>query len=103
LIGGVAGAALGGIVGKTMDQRDCEQAQVALRQAATVPTGQQIAWNSPATGNHGTFTPVSDPATNPNGQTCRQYKRDSIIGGQQTGGDIGIVCRTPDGDYQSVQ
>lgn len=103
LIGGLAGLVIGGLVGKGLDQRDCQHAQVALRQMAVAKTGQQIEWNNPATGNHGTLTPVSDSTTNANGQTCRQYKRDQVIGGQATGGDVGVVCRTADGDYQIVQ
>jgi surface antigen len=34
---------------------------------------------------------------------CRSYKRDIVMkDGQQTGGDAGLVCRTPDGDWQAV-
>ena len=103
LIGGLAGALVGGVVGSSMDQRDCQQAQAALRQAAIAQTGQQVTWVDPPTGNHGTFTPVNDPAPNANGQMCRQYKRDMVIGGRQTGGDVGVVCQSPNGDYQAVQ
>jgi surface antigen len=103
LIGLAAGALMGAFVGKTLDERDCEQAQVAMRQMAAARTGQMIAWNNAANGDHGTLTPLSDPAPNANGQMCRQYKRDQVIGGTQTGGDVGVVCRTADGDYQVVQ
>ena len=102
LIGALAGAVAGGLVGTSLDQEDCKQAQVALRQMETARTGSQIAWSNPQSGNRGTFTPTSD-AQEVNGKTCRSYKRDIVLkDGQQTGGDTGVVCRTPDGDWQEV-
>jgi surface antigen len=104
LIGALVGVVAGAMIGDSLDQRDCEQAQAALRRVGTASTGQQVAWNS-ATGNRGTFMPLSDPTPVPNrnNQLCRQYRRDSVIGGKQTGGDVGVICRKADGDYEVVQ
>ena len=96
------GLLAGGITGAMLDQRDCQQAQMALGQMETARVGQQIAWANPATGNNGVFTPLSDAAPAQNGQLCRQYGQDNSINGQKTGGDVGVVCRTPEGDWQAV-
>jgi len=102
LIGGLLGAVAGGAIGKTLDNRDCAAAQLALRQLDTTPTGRQIAWADPDTGTHGTFTPTAD-ATISNGRTCRPVQRDiTFKDGTQTGGDTGIVCRNANGDYETM-
>jgi surface antigen len=101
-IGGIIGGLAGATAGAAIDQRDCMQAQAAMRYMSTANVGQPIPWSDPATGNSGTLTPLTPPAPSQNGQVCRQYKRDSTISGQQTGGDVGITCRTANGDWQVV-
>lgn len=101
-IGGLIGAIGGGIIGSSIDQTDCQNAQAALQRVASARTGQQVTWNNPANGDHGTLTPTTNPVQTSNG-TCRNYQRDNVINGQQTGGDVGVVCRTASGDYQVVQ
>jgi surface antigen len=101
-IGGVVGLLGGAMVGAAVDQRDCMQAQAALRFMSTANVGQPIRWSDPATGNSGTITPLTAATPSQSGQVCRQYRRDSVISGQQTGGDVGVVCRTVSGDWQVV-
>jgi len=100
LLGGLAGTVVGGAVGSALDQRDCQQAQLALRQMAAAQTGQQVAWNDPATGNHGYFLPTGDTKPGNNGQPCRTYNAQSTMAnGQANDAYGGVVCRTPDGDW----
>jgi surface antigen len=102
-VGGLGGGLVGGAIGSSLDQRDCQQAQMALQQMSLASTGQQIPWSDPATGNHGSFTPLSDPTKTADGRICRQYHRDAVTkDGQQTDGGIGITCRTANGDWQAV-
>jgi surface antigen len=93
---------IGGAIGSALDQRDCQQAQLALQQMSAARTGQQVAWSDPATGNRGSFTPLSDPTKTADGRVCRQYHRDSVTkDGQQADGGAGLVCRNPNGDWQA--
>lgn len=96
LIGGLA-------VGHNLDVRDCEQAQQALAQMRYAPTGQSVAWEDPQTGSKGSYTPVSDESQQTNGQFCRQVRQDTTLQGHQATTQMVLTCRTPDGDYKTVQ
>jgi len=101
-LGGIGGGVIGGAIGSALDQRDCQQAQLALQQMNSARTGQQIQWTDPATGNHGTFTPLSDPSKSADGRVCRQYNREAVTkDGQQTDGGVGVVCRNANGDWEA--
>jgi surface antigen len=101
-LGGLGGAAIGGSVGSALDQRDCQQAQLALQQMASARTGQPVPWSDSATGNRGTFTPLSDPTKTADGHICRQYHRVTVMSdGQQTDGGNGLTCRDAHGDWQA--
>jgi surface antigen len=102
LIGGAAGAAAGGLAGKVMDHNDCQAAQVAMKQMETARIGAPIAWNNPSTGNSGVFVPTSASATSANGQVCRNYSRQAVVGGQASGTEQGVTCRNADGDWVAV-
>jgi surface antigen len=103
LIGAGAGLLVGLLAGKALDSHDCELAKAALQQMSSTPTGQQIAWNNPATGNKGTLTPTGDAAPAPDGRICRPYKRDvTLKTGEQTAGDLGTTCRTANGDWEAI-
>jgi len=103
LIGALVGAIAGAMIGKSLDNKDCEAAKLALRRLDTTPTGSQIAWANPDSGTRGTFTPTADATIGSNGRSCRPVQRDvTFKDGTQTAGDTGIVCRTPNGDYESM-
>ena len=101
-VGAAIGALAGILVGGSLDRADCEQAKLALRRMDDTPTGTQIAWANPGSGNSGTFTPLSD-TQQVGGRVCREYRRDIVMkDGKQTGGDQGIVCRNDQGDWEVV-
>jgi surface antigen len=99
-VGLLAGVIGGLAVGHNLDQNDCAQAQIALRQAATASTGYMASWSSP-TGSHGAFTPVGDNFTQ-NGRICRRIRSDVEIQGHQPVDDVGVTCRTDNGDWVRV-
>ncbi len=98
--GAVIGGLLGSEVGRSMDEVDRIQAQQAQVQAASAPIGQTIVWNNPGTGNSGSVTPVRD-GTTASGDYCREFQQTVTIGGrtQQT---YGTACRQSDGTWQVV-
>ena len=85
-----------------MDTRDCSQAQRALAQVRFAPIGQPVAWRSPS-GSFGTYTPVSTEYAVPNGQFCRRLNEQTTLTGREPTSSTVVTCRTPDGDYQTVQ
>lgn len=95
---GLLAGALGGLaVGNQLDRNDCAQAQIALQQAATAPTGQVASWRSP-TGSYGSYTPISANFSR-NGQTCRSFRTNTVITGHEAVTDQGITCRDSAGDW----
>lgn len=100
-VGLLAGIIVGASAGHNLDQRDCQQAQLALQQMQTLPTGQSASWSSP-TGSHGTVTAFSDDYENGD-RVCRRVRSDIYIEGHTpVYGDEGIVCRDANGDWARV-
>lgn len=98
---GLLAGALGGLaVGNRLDRDDCAQAQIALQQAATAPTGRVASWRSP-TGSYGSFTPVSANFDR-NGQTCRSFRTNTVLTGHEPVEDQGVTCRDTAGDWHRV-
>ena len=96
LVGLIAGLAKG----HELDQEDCRQAQVALQLLGTQPTGRPVTWSNSASGNSGSFTPVSDTYTSPGGRVCRQISADYAMKGHNAvTSDPGVVCRDEHGDW----
>jgi surface antigen len=101
-IGALTGLIGGLAVGHNLDMRDCAEAQQALAQIRATPTGSAVAWRSP-TGSHGSYTPVSDEYRSSDGQFCRSVRQDTALQGYQSTTAVVATCRTPDGNYQTVQ
>lgn len=97
LIGGFAGNQLGGMV----DDADKARATKAAQSAYTAPVGQQITWNNPDNGNHGSVTPVRDGYAS-NGAYCREFQQQIVVGGK-TQQAYGKACQQPDGSWKIVQ
>ncbi len=97
-----AGALLGGLVGseigRSMDDIDRQKAQQAALQARTTPIGQPITWNNPNSGNSGSVTPTRD-GTSTSGEYCREFQQTITVGGKTEQG-YGTACRKPDGSWQ---
>ena len=100
-----AGVLIGGLVGseigRNLDEVDRLQAQQAASRAQTAPIGQTITWNNPNTGNYGSVTPLRD-GTSQSGEYCREFQQTVTVGGR-TQQAYGIACRQPDGSWQIRQ
>src|SRR5262249_47839362 len=94
----IGGALLGGLVGNMLDQRDKRmQAEAAQKAMESTPSGKPVAWNKPDSGHPGTGTPVRTYQSN--GQYCREYQTTVTIDNKQEKG-YGTACRQPDGSWK---
>jgi surface antigen len=99
--GVLVGGLLGGAVGHVLDQRDQQMAQQAAHQALEkTPSGVTTEWRNPDNGHTGTVTPKRTYQS-ARGQYCREYTQTISIGGRpQT--SYGTACRQPDGQWKIV-
>ena len=104
-IGGLGGAAAGGLlgagIGQALDQRSQRlQAETVHRTLETAPSGTVTTWANPDNGVQGTVSPVRT-YRNPAGAYCREFEQTVTVGGQpqQT---YGTACRQPDGSWRLV-
>jgi surface antigen len=101
-VGTLLGAALGGEVGASLDRADLQYYNSTSQKALeTAPSGQQVAWKNPDSGNYGTVTPVN-VYQNDSGQYCREYSQTISVGGEQQSA-YGRACRQPDGTWKIVE
>ena len=96
--GVLIGALIGSEIGRSMDDVDRLKAERAYGQASTAPIGQSIAWDNPNTGNSGTVTPIRE-GTKSTGEYCREFQQTVVIGGRQEDA-YGVACRQPDGSWK---
>ena len=101
-VGALAGLIGGIAVGHNLDSRDCAEAQQALAQVRLAPIGQAIAWRSPS-GSYGSYTPVGGEYATPDNRFCRNLNEQTTLAGRQPTTSAVVTCRTPDGDYRTVQ
>ncbi|MCH2546652.1 MAG: glycine zipper 2TM domain-containing protein [Alphaproteobacteria bacterium] len=101
-VGTLLGAALGNNVGQSLDNADISRYnQTSQRTLETAPSGQQVAWNNPDSGNYGTITPVN-VYQNDAGQYCREYSQTINVGGRNESA-YGRACRQPNGSWRIVE
>jgi len=94
IAGTLAGAAIGGSIGQSMDDVDRLRAGQTLE---TVRTGVSSTWRNPDTGIDYAFTPTRTYTDN--AQPCREYTMTATIAGKQE--DVyGIACREADGSWR---
>jgi len=99
--GVIGGGLLGGLVGNVLDDRDRRYAAEAAHQALeTAPSHRSVAWKNPDSGHAGTVTPVRTYQT-AEGTYCREYQTTVTIEGRQERG-YGTACRQPDGTWKIV-
>lgn len=97
--GALIGAVLGSSLGRSLDRADRNHASQAEYQALEhAPSGSQITWNNPDSGNYGTVTPQATYQA-PSGAYCREYQHTIHVGGQPQQG-YGTACRQPDGSWR---
>jgi surface antigen len=87
--------AVGGSIGRTMDEVDRMRTAQALE---AVRTGVPSTWQNPDTGNQYSVTPTRTTmtATGP----CREYTVKALIGGRPET-VYGTACRQPDGSWRT--
>lgn len=95
--GTLAGAFIGGAVGKSMDETDKMKMNQTLE---TNNVGQPAYWQNQNTGASYTVVPVKNVNVNGNAY-CREYRSTADVAGkkQQV---YGTACRQPDGSWKVV-
>ena len=99
--GVVLGGLIGSEIGRSLDEVDRMQMDRANNRAQAAPIGQSIAWNNPDSGNSGTVTPIRD-GTSQSGQYCREFQQTVTVSGR-TETAYGVACRQSDGSWRVVQ
>jgi surface antigen len=99
-IGVLIGALVGSEIGRSMDEVDRMRANEAVVAAHGAPIGETITWNNPESGNYGSVTPVRD-GTSASGRYCREFQQTIVVGGEERQG-YGIACRQEDGTWRIV-
>jgi surface antigen len=96
IIGAMAGVAIGGSVGRSMDERDRLKVAHSLE---TVRSGVPSQWRNPDSGNEYRVVPqrTFETAQGP----CREYTVDGLIGGKRET-IFGTACRQPDGSWRAM-
>ncbi|WP_374302496.1 RT0821/Lpp0805 family surface protein [Ferrovibrio sp.] len=97
--GTLIGALLGSEVGKSLDRADRSYMDRANQRAfESTPSGTQVSWRNPDSGNAGTVVP--QPAYQAqSGEYCREFQQTITVGGQTQQG-YGTACRQPDGSWK---
>ena len=98
--GVLIGALVGSEVGKSLDNVDQMKANQAVNQAHVTPLGDTITWNNPGSGNSGSVTPLRDGQSN-SGQYYREFQQTITVDGNTERG-FGIACRQADGTWRIV-
>jgi surface antigen len=94
IVGSLAGAAIGGSIGRSMDDVDRMKTAQTLE---AVRTGVPSTWRNPDTGHQYSVTPTKtiETAAGP----CREYTINALIGGKQEV-VYGTACRQADGTWR---
>jgi len=105
LVGTGAGVFIGGLLGNELGRHmSCEDRQMAggttQRTLETQPSGTQVNWNNPDSGNAGTVTPTHTYQT-ANGTYCREFQQTISVNGENRQA-YGTACRQPDGTWKIV-
>jgi surface antigen len=95
--GTLAGAFIGGAVGKSMDDTDKLKMNQAMNNNNV---GQPAYWRNQNTGTSYQVVPVKNVTVDGN-QYCREYRTTADIAGKKQQ-MYGTACRQPDGTWQAV-
>jgi len=103
VLGGmIAGGLIGGAIGNRMDAADRREAHQATYSALeSAPNGTSTSWRNPDSGKSGTTTPTRTYQAQ-NGESCREYEQTITIG-DETQVAYGTACRQPDGKWRVVK
>lgn len=93
--GTLAGAFIGGAIGKNMDEGDKLKAERALE---NTPTGKAVSWHNPDNGKRYTVKPTR--TYHHQNQPCREYTMTANVAGK-TQTVYGTACREADGSWKT--
>ncbi len=98
-----AGVLIGGLIGNELGRHlSCEDRQMAgtttQRTLETQPSGTQVNWSNPDSGNAGTVTPTQTYQT-AGGTYCREFLQTIQVNGESRQAH-GTACRQPDGTWK---
>jgi len=93
--GALAGAFIGGAIGKNMDDTDRLRMNNALE---TAPVGQPTYWQNQRTNTSYTVVPTKNVEMDGN-PYCREYRSTANIAGKKQQ-IYGTACRQPDGSWK---
>ncbi|MDH3602924.1 MAG: RT0821/Lpp0805 family surface protein [Candidatus Tectomicrobia bacterium] len=97
--GAILGGLLGSAVGDRLDAADRQYAsQTAYRALETAPSGTSLPWRNPDSGHSGRVTPTRTYQT-ARGTYCREYQQTVMVGGRSQQA-YGTACRQPDGSWK---
>ncbi|WP_299649279.1 RT0821/Lpp0805 family surface protein [uncultured Tateyamaria sp.] len=96
--GVLIGTLIGSEIGRSMDDVDRMRANQAVQRAYTAPLGDPIVWSNSNTGNSGTVTATREGRSS-TGRYCREYRQTLIIDGRRETG-IGVACLQPDATWR---
>ena len=99
-LGVLVGALAGSAIGQSLDRAD----QTALEQNTHAalnaqPIGQPIVWNNPQNGNQIVVTPTREGYSG--AEYCREYEQTIVVNGRRQQG-YGQACRQPDHSWRIV-
>lgn len=95
--GALAGAFIGGAIGKNMDDVDKMKMNQALESNSV---GQPAYWQNQKTGTNYTVVPTKNVSVHGN-RYCREYRSVADVAGKQQQ-VYGTACRQPDGSWKVV-
>lgn len=101
--GVVAGGFLGNKIGSSLDCQDQQSHYDASQDALEhKKTGQSAGWENPDTGNSGKITPTKT-YTSKDGMPCRDFTQTIYIEEDEEYEEVkGSACRQPDGSWKPV-
>ena len=95
--GPLLGAFIGGAA---IEPSDAAAAETAAKRAYAAPVGDQVGWNNPATGHHGSLITTREGYNNA-GQYCREF-RQTVTTKNKTELAYGTACKQGDGTWKIV-
>lgn len=99
VVGTIAGADIGGAVGRALTDRDRNMIEeLTQRGLETGVSGKTLWWTNERSGNHGTITPQPNFDIGDTGP-CREFQQ-TINAGGETATGYGTACRDKDGTWR---
>ena len=100
-VGALAGAWMGGEIGKSLDAADKLMMDRTTQQSLEYSkSGTQSSWRNPDSGNAGSVIPAK-PYKKADGQVCREFEQTIYVDGKEETA-IGKACRNIDGTWKII-